>query len=246
MRDEPFQLTVQLRSPAIFSGRHLPTLDALCASARFRQTDSLTEMMEIPLARTDGIFHGSAPLMAIPTGRALLQREQKIFRALRRADLDVAGVQWNRPINPGNDKICQVVGNTYRTFLTTRSHLTAKAHGQQLTEACLTLIYAGRGDGEACANLLRDTLLGVGRRASRGFGEILSVSEPAELVDDQSFIRAGQPARPIPTTLWEAWGFSVTDRIVDLVAVCPPYSHTDRVPCVLPNDLQFCAREEVA
>ena len=92
--------------------------------------------------------------MAIPTGRALLQREQKIFRALRRADLDVAGVQWGRPINPANDTICQIVGSAYRTFLTTRSHLTAKAHGQQLKEACLTLIYAGLGDGEACADLL--------------------------------------------------------------------------------------------
>lgn len=243
---EPFQLTIRLRSPAIFSGRHLPTLDALCAAARFRQTDSLIEMLDIPLARTQGLFHGSAPIIAESTGRATILYEQKIFRALRRADLDVAGVQWGRDINPANDKTCQVVGSTYRTFLTSRMRTTEKAKGQRLKEACFTLVYAGRGDGEACADLLRDTLLGVGRRASRGFGEILSINEPAELAEDQSFIRAGQPARPIPVTLWESWGFSVTDGTVELAAICPPYSHTDRVPCVMPNGLDICSHEEVA
>ena len=241
---EPFQLTIRLRSPAIFSSRHLPTLDALCAAARFRQTDSLTEMMDIPLARTDGIFHGSAPIIAESTGRTTVRRKQKLFRALRRADLDVAGVLWNRNINPGNDKVCQVVGSTYMTFLTSRPRLTEKANGQRLKEACLTLVYAGLGDGEDCADLLRDTLLGIGQRASRGFGEILSISEPAELAEDKSFIRAGQPARPIPVALWEKLGFSVINRIVEDTIVCPPYSHGDRVPCVMPSDLGICSHEE--
>lgn len=247
---EPFRLTIRLRSPVIFSGQHLPTLDALCVAARFRQTDNLTEMMEIPLVRMDEVFHGSTPILQQPTGRIPVCQAHKMYRALRREDLDVDGVAWanGSPIDPSRDKRYQSIGSDYPTFRTARSSVLNKSRDQRLPEEpCLALVYDGYGDGEACADLIRDMLPGIGKRADRGYGAIKSVSDPEKIADDRSLTRAnGDPARPIPVTLWERLGHTRTGRLVEMATFVPPYSHSKPGLCVLPSKIEYAPVTDAA
>ena len=236
--DEPFQLTIRLRSPVIFSGFHLPTLDAVLAAARYRQTGSLAEMLDIPLKRTGDVFHGSVAMVVDPPAQVLQSRMYVLYRALRGQDMDIAGVQFPKTIDPARDETFQVVASQYATYFTA-APATKRGLGARSAGPALTLVYDGCGDGEACAALLADFLLGIGKRAGRGFGEIApnGVGDPMEREADYSLKGPdGSPRRPIPVTLWAALG-GAPDQATEEVSYYPPYNESPRSLCVMPPAL---------
>lgn len=243
--NEPFQLTIHLRSPVIFSGRHLPTLDALLAAARYRQTGALTDMLDIPLKRTGDVFHGSAPMLIEPPGHILQSQQHDMYRALRGPDVEIAGVQFPKSIDPARNDRFQTIQSQYAIYFTSVPTTSKKrlfcARG---IRPILTLVYEGCGDGEACSTLLADFLLGIGKRAGRGFGEIApnGVGDPMEQETDRSFQGpSGNPQRPIPVDLWAAMG-GAPDQKLEEVSYYPPYGKSPRTSCVMPLDLM---RQEV-
>lgn len=102
---ERFQLTAQLQTPVIIGGGYL-TLDALLGCILFEKLQDVDEAhKQIPLACSDGLFHGSAAIVE-PIGRNTIT-----FVANLRADhaLDPDLIKKNK-----HGKINNKLGRTRR------------------------------------------------------------------------------------------------------------------------------------
>lgn len=186
----PFKLTLTLATP--FYCAETLTLDALLSAALYNATgltcDQTTSLM--PLAQESGIYKGSSLFCArhyrhMTVGRVMSLRT--------RNDLAMGLFAPNR--RGGEYGHIDQARGPYKANMSAYPGILSPE-----------VYFWGVGDGERAASLLSDFVIGIGKRANAGAGQILSViSEESEA--DYSWITArGFPARPLPTALWEKIG----------------------------------------
>lgn len=217
-----FAVIAHLETPVVMSQGWL-TLDALLASQIFRQTEDIERAHgDIPLCRTDKVWHGSAAMFLVgDVGVA------PFCRSMKGDDLDSDAwvpLKGKYPywIDQGRS------GAKKNQWLTT-----ADSHD---TIASPKALWFGNGDPERVLALMTSLLEwgGVGRKTSQGYGKIGSV----ELIESQADFSleapGGEPARPIPAEMWQGMGRRV-DVAQANAACCPPYFASEQVPCVVPS-----------
>lgn len=232
LMNEPFSIALRLHTPFVSSPLHPPTLDALLAAARFNQTGDIQEMLDIPLSCTDGVFHGSCPSILEPMGSALRATTRIFISTLRATDLSLPNVQFPSEIDPKR--------GTYQSQMT--KHTAYSVPGGGGTSA--TLVFYGRGDPEHVHQLLSEFLLGVGKCAARGMGEIAQIGDPVDLNEDLSLKIGDQPMRPIPLATWIRMG-GPGDVNQGFAAWRPPYYAAAKDLCALPSVLLRDVRKRV-
>lgn len=179
-----FQLTLRLASPVITGGGYM-TLDALLAAVLFDDHGDVERAhAEIPLAQTQGLWHGSAAIYEkTSTGR------QAFVANLRAShDLDLDHVAKNKQ------------GEVHRRLgLTRRQDLGAVMNAYRVFTAP-TITWYGEGDTDRVSSLV-STLDFIGKRRANGFGEVAGFEiTPAEINGVLGFFN--EPLRPIPTSLY--------------------------------------------
>lgn len=211
---ECFQLTAHLQTPIIIGGGHL-TLDALLGSILFEKVQDVDEAhAQIPLACTDGLFHGSAAILEPISKQAIT------FVANLRADhaLDPNLIQKNK-----NGKIHRKLGRTRRR------DFGAVLNRYTSIEAKMIYWY-GEGDPVAVENLVRDIAF-IGKRRGSGYGQVNRWS--VESADYNGLTGPfGEALRPIPEDI-----FTGDKKQIRLDASWrPPYWHPEnRAICYAPR-----------
>jgi hypothetical protein len=162
------------------------TLDALLAAVLFDEHGDIDRAhSEIPLAQTEGLWHGSAAVYEkTSTGR------QAFVANLRAShDLDIEHVAKNKQGKPhaalglARRREFGAVMNAYRIF-------TAES-----------ITWYGEGDAERVSSLVK-TLDFIGKRRANGFGEVAGFKiVPSEVDGVLGFF--SEPLRPIPVALYK-------------------------------------------
>lgn len=199
-RFRPFRITIHLATPPVFVGaHHFPTLDAVLAAARFRETNDLDAMMDIPILCEDGLYHASCAFMRERIGSPLTADASASFvRAIHVSDLDIpAGCFVHQ--KPGTG--IETERGDFKSLVHTYTALTTDGGSQ---EDAAVLSYYGFGDARACSDLLWDYLIGIGKKGSRGHGEFARKPDYQLLDSDRSLVMrgTGMPARPVPLERW--------------------------------------------
>lgn len=213
---KPFQVKLTLAT-ALSLNAPL-TLDALLSAAIANATglEGDETLPLIPLDQKDGVFLGSALFMH-PRYRHEVVGRVMALRGER--DLSVRAFRPNgrQYVNVATDK-----GKKYANKLSAYP-------GYRVNE----VYFYGVGDQERVVYLLSNFLLGLGKRANTGAGEILSVSA-TEVEDDYSWrLPNGSPGRPLPFDLWVSHGGNPAAPRMPL-AVRLPYWRTEKVDAVFP------------
>ena len=197
------------------------TLDALLSAAVANATglEGDDTLPHIPLEQREGIFCASAMFMHARFRHEVVGRVMAL-----RGERDVS-VHCFRPngkqyVNVHTDK-----GKKYANKLSSYP-------GYRTQE----VYFYGVGDAEKVAYLISNFIPGIGKKATGGAGEIVSVSI-METEDDYSWVRANKtPARPLPVELWKQIGGNENSPTMPL-AVKLPYWKTSKVESVFPGSL---------
>ena len=211
-----FKLTLDLATP--FYMRNRLTLDGLLSAAVHNQTGKRgTETLEhIPLAQEHGIFKGSS-IFCHPRYRH--QRFSRVMSLRSERDLSAA------LFKPNNR------GKKYGDIEQTKGPYKANLDSYDGIESH-EVYFWGDGDAERCVFLLEHYILGVGKRANTGAGEIIGI-RMQETARDYSWVTAkSTPARPLPAALWYAMGLPETSRAPCKVTL--PNQETEAVDAVFP------------
>lgn len=226
----PFALDVTLKSPLI-SGDFYPTLDALLSWVMWNQTGDLERIQELPLARTEGVFHASRPMF--------YRRPQffthSMVKKLSDEDVNLPGVDWGKRtyLNTGN----QSTGTP--SLMDNRLALVTLAPDGDFDGTRLT--YFGCGDMNLCRDML-SLVPGIGKRAHMGMGEIDTV-DGRPLEHDRSLRDGhGRPMRPIPLSVWQSLGGDASVE-TGLETWQPSYHYSAPDRCAIP-DLPFLLYKE--
>lgn len=213
-----FVVRVTLSSSVIATGRL--TLDSILAALIYRDTGDIEKAhRDIPLANTDGVWHGSqaffnfAPIKSISMKRSLLPGEieegkfyfeskTKYPYFINQKNLDDRQANWRAEVD------------SYQVI--------------EATEA----VWFGRGKTEQVKQLLTN-LHYIGKKGNQGFGQVNNV-DILESDDDYSLVYNGQPARPIPTDVWNRLEQRTDHSLIRLEAFKPPYFEAENVECVIP------------
>lgn len=209
----PFRIILTLQTPAAIHAEM--TLDGLLGGAIWRLTeDAEAAINDIPLQRTDGVWHGSrvefleGEFTSLP---AIAKLSHKDFPAE-----NYSGAENTR----GNIRI-NVAGGDYAPQLRQRRTFAGQ------------VAFYGCGDIERVQSLL-ESLPGIGKNVRQGLGRIAEIEiEPTD--QDQSLVLNGEPMRPIPVAVWEAWGHASESCLSDHVTWTSPYwAQEQKQLCVLP------------
>lgn len=215
----PFQITAQVLTP--FHMRFPVTLDALLAEAMNNKTGlgRETAYEQLPLARRDGIYQASS-LQII--GRPEVTRMSRIMVLRGPRDQSI------RAFKPNGR-----AGKQYSPIDTQRGAYKANMDSYEAI-SCQAVRWYAVGDPDACVELLRHYLIGIGKRASGGAGELGEISY--QLIDeDHSWVNAqGLPARPLAHEHWLSIG-GKPDVPVAPMAVTFPYFSSEKVAAVFPS-----------
>ena len=211
---ETFMVTFRFASPPILRGAL--TLDAVLGGELARGGGSLAEAIgATPLARTDGVHHGSALLLLGDTGVTRpVPVVQNLWMELTTAD-PAAIAFGRRRVAPGSVKS---VLNKYEA------------------RVCAGGAWLGTGCVDEVESIL-SPVLGIGKRRRAGFGMIEPDSLAVEPVEadpatfglvsrpgDSEFATARvTPRRPLPLGLFTRFGGDPLDEVVALVRVRQPY-----------------------
>jgi len=222
--NEPFKLTLEIFGAIAL--KYPLTLDGLLSAAvqRMNGKTGADTIPDIPLEREDGIFHGSA---LYHTRR---YRHSTVCRKL--------GLRGEEEMSPKNFKPFSGKGSGkyYGSLDLRRGPHQIRLDSYAAIETPEVWFW-GRGDAERCAEMIRCYILGLGKRANGGAGQILSVRVDA--CEDNSWVLAsGFPARPIPVDLWEKIG-GRQDAPVDYCRVDIPYPTGNPVRAVFPPRTVF-------
>jgi len=209
-----FALIAHLDTPLVLGSNSWLTLDSLLSAAlTMRQGQWHPE--EIPLDDICGLYRGSAALLVEP-------------RPLQ--------VPFISSLNPHYD----YKDDPRKKVLRSGGPDKADLDMRQAYEV-ERVIWCGSGDAEACRELA-ETLYGVGKKVSHGFGEVRQWALEHLDVDRSLTLPNGTPARPVPASLWEQLaarteGLLPIDELpVDNVAYKPDYWNPgNRALCVLPK-----------
>jgi len=218
---ENFVLMFEVETPVISFG--FLTLDAILAALIFQETDDL-EMAHnnIPLARTDGVWHGSAAMFtpSFENGTA------EFVRDIKMPELE-SGL-WQHPKKTKHPLFVDKQRGDWKSEISAYETFSASQ-----------VRWFGRGDIETVINLLNRSLFFVGAKGRQGYGRVSNGTGLAEIIaDDFSLEYKGSPARPIPLDVWDGWGKSKPARLA-ATAGAPPYFKTGRQLCAVPTTRFF-------
>ncbi|MBV8467906.1 MAG: hypothetical protein JO218_18340 [Burkholderiales bacterium] len=214
---QAFRLALQLATP--FAVDHPLTLDGLLSAAVFRATGKRGRetIPEIPLVRELDVFHGSSLHYS---KRYAHEPVHRVMSLRHRRDLSPELFSPNRKRGNGYLAVDQQRG-AYKANLSSYAGIAADE-----------VFFWGLGDGEACVHLIATYLLGIGKRANAGAGQIYGVH--LEASNDHSWIApSGRPARPLPVELWREIG--AVDMEVAPMTVDVPYWSGAQVAAVFPT-----------
>lgn len=213
---DKFLLTLDMASPIVTGGGYM-TLDALLAAIMFDNHGDLERAhSEIPLQRTEGLWHASA---------AIFERQDSgkfAFVANLRAmhDLEIGLIARNAQGKPHKSlgltrrRDFGAVMNSYRMFSTK------------------SISWYGQGDTKRIEGLVSGIHF-IGKRRANGFGEVAGYSiEPADL--DGLLGSFDEPLRPIPEPLFTG----DTSSLRADAAWKPAYWHPEnRAVCFVPDQV---------
>ena len=181
---ERLTITAHLTSPVVFGGGYL-TLDALLAALIFERTGDVDVAHgTVPLANTNGLFHGSAAIFEPFDSRRVSFVAN--LRAAHTLDPDLLlknkGGKVHRKIGPKRRENFGAVMNDYAAFDAPK------------------IVWYAEGDGEAVERLL-DGAPFIGKRRGSGFGEVRRWAvEGGDL--DGVVGPFGEPLRPVPVEMF--------------------------------------------
>ncbi|APZ42645.1 hypothetical protein [Acidihalobacter ferrooxydans] len=223
MEHRPFALDVRLKSPLIAQPFY-PTLDALLSWVVWMQTGDIGRIRDLPLDCTDGVFHGSLPVVHRPP----VFFEVGVSKHLSKRDLDEPGIKWK------DEKLNFSNSSTGTLAMVDNRSAFCVLNAEGLYEQT-RLTYFGSGDAEHCEHLMQ-LIPGIGKRRHIGTGEIADVS--MSLIDeDRSLVDVHKrPMRPIPLEIWHALGGSDAVRHnTDTQSWQPSYKHSPKTLCAVPD-----------
>lgn len=182
---DKIRVTLSLGSPIVTNGGYM-TLDALLAGIIFDQTGDLEKAHgDIPLANTEGLWHGSAAIVEktnvghmafVANLRAMHDLEHELIAKNKRGEV-------YRRIGQTRRSDYGAVMNSYRSF--TAPEIT----------------WYAIGDPDKIEALLKDVEF-IGKRRASGYGQVLGLRiEPDEL--DGVIGHFGEPLRPVPVDLFQ-------------------------------------------
>jgi hypothetical protein len=216
---QPFRLTLQIATP--FAIDYPMTLDGLLSAAIFRQSgkQGIETIPDIPLKREHGIFCASS------LHYSKRYRHESVHRVMSlrgERDLSINLFRPNRKRGDGYLVIDQNRGQ-YKANMSSHAGIFANE-----------VFFWGVGDGHACADLIRAYILGIGKRANAGAGQIYGVH--VEAAPDHAWVAPdGSPARPLPLELWHEIGGKPSESAP--MAVDLPYWQAPQVLAVFPPSL---------
>lgn len=215
-----FKLTLGIAAP--FSLNSSLTLDGLLSYAVNRATGlrGAETIDHIPLVSRDGIFLASslfchAGYQHINVGRVMKLRPDK--------DLSMKAFYPNGRNRKSYVAVDQKRG-PYKANMDSYPGIAARE-----------VYFWGVGDTEKIVGLIDDYVLGIGKRANAGAGEIIDI-RCDEIDEDFSWMTAkGLPARPLPLSIWKKIGGKELESLD--VAVTLPYWEVEAVKAVVPVGL---------
>ena len=214
----PFKVTLSLATP-FYLGQML-TLDALLSAAIYKKLGKYgRESIEhIPLEQVNGVFKGSS-LFCHPR-----YKHQSIGRVMALRGSKDLNIDLFPPNGRGGKNYIYVDQQRGQYKATMNMYAGIYSH---------EVYFWGVGDPDAVEELLSTYILGIGKRANAGAGEIMSVQcETVE--DDFSWITSrGLPARPLPIDIWNT--LSDLDVPTMPMAIIVPYYDTEEVLAVFPT-----------
>ena len=210
---EKFVVRAKMTTPVLFGKTSYLTLDALLATAIFRQTGCVdTAHKTIPLARTNECWHGSAAFFI-----DALKYSTKFLSSLHPSQF--------------GERFDQVSGR----IKIQRDQAPHKPDIDLLQGVeCGELIWFGQGDSQKVHTLL-SSLKGFGKKTNQGYGAFSTISVSPIKVDRSFVLPNGTPARPIPKNMWH----QLNDQeatVIDAATFMPPYwGDSNSTLCVLPE-----------
>lgn len=212
---KPFAVRLGIDTP--ISLTNLLHLDAMLGKVAF---DRGGDLENIPLARRDGIWMGSAAVLETgPFG--LSSSTIKRVKAIRDDNIP-AGVLDGLPRKD------RVIGemSPFRPRLTS----------YPVARAVTAVWFFGTGDAAEVQDMLQD-IPGIGAMHTVRYGRVTSI----EILDCEDAPDVGLqladnlPARTVPVSTWQHWGYGSHSRaVVSEQRWRPPYWTGDRVPCISP------------
>lgn len=218
----PFKMTMTLATPVVMP--FSTTLDGLlsfaCEALTGKRDAELAEV--IPLDDIEGVFKASSIFLS---DEAFYENLIKV-RSLKHLDLDLS------LIGPRLTKSGKPTRSPYPKIDKSRGEYANKLEKMTTLRTPRAVCY-GVGDIEAI-KLLMECVIGLGRHAQQGQGEIIGVDIVA-IDEDLSWVSSeGQPQRPIPVSAWEAHGESLEGVTTTLAPARFPYWEQPLESCVAP------------
>lgn len=219
MEHVAFRIRARMKSPILLR-EEWPSLDGILAAAIFSKTGSVEKAhSEIPLARTEDVWHGSTMKM-IFEGRLPKTKKATIFGGLMVSDIDPPVCTLSK----GEQKKIEVGRGKYL-----KKSLSYSSWNPSFIE------FVGVGDPEQTLALLSSYVFSIGSGRQRGEGSVGKWMFPEEMEDDRSMVfPSGSPARPIPVDLWKTLGNVKSRARIEYASIAPPYWNGDRVLCASP------------
>jgi len=222
-----FAVVASLKTPVILSRNTFLTFDALLAALIYRQTDSLDAAhTQIPLARTAGVWHGSAAFL----DSVVRQTIGPAFKAGLTPREEMWAPAYQSGTGRNRDRVLIKRVDTARGPYQTRLD-------QYVGIAASTVTWFAHGDMQRVRELLGD-LRSVGAKAAQGWGQVERL-DIEEIDDDLSIAyvtpQGATPMRPIPVQTWVDMGRQLDDCLVIDTVATPPYLEASRRErCVVP------------
>lgn len=227
----PFKVTMTLFNEVIMP--HPLTLDALLAALISRETGLRDEDLIplIPLKQTEGVFHGSV-IMTMNKRQPVEHLERVFVMALRGVnDKSVHAFQPN-----GGTK-----NNRRYTWIDPARLAYKNNMSAYQAKRCQSVMFYGCGDIERVTHLFTHFFMGLGKRATRGQGQVEHVTVTPVQEDFSLVLPDQQPARPIPVEAWQALRSLVGGTENPMVAMAGhqvPYHNTsNQTLCAVPPAL---------
>lgn len=228
----PFRLILTIGTPIILRD-HPPSLDALvyaALSAHVGRSDALIETMKSYLTwHSHGFFHAGGLRFVVTDRSSVVAKTAVRLDAIRhklRSDMIAPTGQngaYNRVVTSGGP---------YKTRMIQR-----RAYSSPY------VIFDGRGDKRAVADMLRYYLPGVGYDAKNaGFGEIVDIDAVDQPADASIMLASGALNRIVPADFAESAGLT---GIPDKARILPPYYGPDRVDVVRPERIRLIHQSEL-
>jgi CRISPR type IV-associated protein Csf3 len=226
--NQPFYVNVGLQTPVVLGQRAYLTLDSVLAALIYADTgDVEAAHRDIPLARTDAVWHGSAAFFDSIMHRSTQPAFKRSIEP--REEMWAPAYQTGTGRN-SNKPRPQRVDTQRGKYKSDMDHYTGIAAS--------TLRWFGCGDIAAVRDLL-DGLRFVGKKSRHGWGQVARI-DIDEATEDLSLLHAqgaeAQPMRPIPVVLWEQMGQSSQGLLQRTAPVAPPYfDEASSTRCVVPS-----------